>query len=100
MKFVTIVEYSNLFFEAKVLHALADIEFSIQERCEILDIFYRVNRYGLDREMLGNHLHKDVAGELGTISMVVRSNDQVLELIITQNTASELFITNCYKRKN
>lgn len=100
MKFVTIVEYSNLSFEAQVLQDLADIELSIQERCELLDIFYRVNRYGLDREMLGNHLQKDVDAELGTISMVVHSSDQVLELIITQNTASELFITNCYKKRN
>ncbi|MEK4577094.1 hypothetical protein [Bacillus sp. FSL R12-0074] len=100
MKFVTIVEYSNLSFGVKVLHDLADIELSIQERCELLDIFYRVNRYGLDRKMLGERLQKDVDEELGTISMVVNSSNQVLELIITQNTASELFITNCYKRKN
>ncbi|BCB35991.1 hypothetical protein BCJMU51_0858 [Bacillus cereus] len=100
MKFVTIVEYSNLFFEVKVLQALADIELSIQERCELLDIFYRVNRYGLDREMLGNHFQKDVDAESGTISVVVHCSNQMLELIITQNTASEFFITNCYKRKN
>lgn len=100
MKFVTIVEYSNLFFEAKVLQALTDIDFSIQERCEILDVLYRVNRYGLDRKMLGNHFQKDVDAESGIISMVVHSSNQMLELIITQNSAADLFITNCYKRKN
>ncbi|MDV6036100.1 hypothetical protein [Bacillus sp. SM-B1] len=100
MKFVTIEEYSNLFFESKVLNTLADIEFSIQERCELLDIFYRVNRYGLDRKMLGKHFHKDVDAESGTINMVVHGSNKMLELIITQNTASKFFITNCYKRKN
>ncbi|UYX53447.1 hypothetical protein M3Y14_04670 [Bacillus thuringiensis] len=38
------IAFADLFFEAKVLHALADIEFSIQERCELLDVFYQVKR--------------------------------------------------------
>lgn len=97
MNFITIAEYSNLLFEEKVLQTFSNMNLSKHVSCELLDALYRINRYGLNADMLGKRLEKNLSGETGILRIV--HNDYILELSICINESSKLVITDCYERK-